>query len=191
MIEFLEHLDRQIVLTINQTTDTWFNQVMITVSQRWIWLPLYLLLAVRVFISKKKPIVVVLLALVVLITLSDQGSVMLKNLIGRYRPCHHSELSAMLHLPDGCGGLFGFPSSHAANTAALTGFLFLLSGKRVDWMIILLIFWCVIIGFSRIYLGRHYPSDILAGWLFGFCCATLVYFLMNRLSIYVIQKKIF
>jgi undecaprenyl-diphosphatase len=189
MIEFLEHLDRQVVLAINHLAACWLDEVMVTFSQRWIWLPLYLLLAIRVFIRMKKQFVFVLLALALLITLSDQGSVMLKELIGRYRPCHHTELSALLHLPDGCGGLFGFPSSHASNTAALTGFLFLLFGKRMDWMSHLLILWCAIVGFSRMYLGRHYFSDILAGWLFGLFCAILVYFLMNRLLTYVLSQK--
>src|SRR5690606_23087821 len=94
------------------------------ITGRFFWLPLYLLLAALVIIKFKKKAVIIFPAAILLILLSDQISVHLfKNIFMRLRPCHNPELASLVHVVDGCGGQFGFVSSHAANTFALAVFI--------------------------------------------------------------------
>ena len=84
----------------------------------------------------------------------------------RPRPCHAPDLLGLVHLPTGrCGGAYGFVSSHAANFFGLAVYLGLL--LREGWLFGLLLIAAVLVGYSRIYMGVHYPGDILAGGLLG------------------------
>lgn len=114
-----------------------------------------------------------------MILVSDQLSVAVKNLVSRPRPCHNSTLSADVHLVNNkCGGLYGFYSSHASNTAALSMFLGLL--LRNGLLTTTLGIWTFLVGYSRIYLGNHYPADILAGWIGGAGIAWVAFSLYQR-----------
>ena len=83
----------------------------------------------------------------------------------RYRPCKNAELTATLHNPVGCGGWYGFASSHATNTFAVAIFVSLLLKKRAAW--IGLLCWAALVSYSRIYLGKHYPADVVGGAMLG------------------------
>ena len=91
-----------------------------------------------------------------------------KPFFARPRPCHSSTLAGLLRLPDGCGGMFGFLSSHAANSVALVVFLALVlpAGRfrTLKWGVAA---WAALLSYSRIYLAAHYPSDVLGGALVG------------------------
>ncbi|HEY5124915.1 MAG TPA: phosphatase PAP2 family protein, partial [Ignavibacteria bacterium] len=97
---------------------------------------------------------------------ADQSSVLVKNLVQRLRPCYDPALKGLVHLVNGeCGGLFGFVSSHATNSfdVALLSLLFI----KKRWYSISIIIWALVIGYSRIYLGVHFPGDVLCGSLLG------------------------
>lgn len=93
----------------------------------------------------------------------------------RLRPCHNPDIANLVHIVDGhCGGQFGFVSSHATNTFALAFFVGSLLKKHISWLLPLLLVWAGIVSYSRIYLGVHYPGDVLCGALLGVIIAKFV-----------------
>jgi undecaprenyl-diphosphatase len=162
----LERLDQQLFLFLNSLHSPFWDQVMHAVSGKLIWAPLYLAILIFLGIKYKRKFLVVLLFIILAATLSDQASVLVKNLVQRLRPCYEPALSGMVHLfNEECGGKFSFVSSHATNSfdVALLSLLFI----RKRWYTISIILWALIIGYSRIYLGVHYPGDVLCGSLLG------------------------
>ena len=119
----------------------------------------------------------VLLIIGLVIALCDMGSVHLfKNTFERLRPCHSMENVRLV--TQGCGGQFGFISSHASNVFGLTMILGQVFKHR--WLFIGLFFWSSLISFSRIYVGVHYPFDVLAGMLWGTFVALSCYSIYAR-----------
>jgi undecaprenyl-diphosphatase len=120
-----------------------------------------------------------ILFIVVVITLTDQTSVHLfKNVVQRLRPCHETSLEGLVHLVNNkCGGQFGFISSHAANSF---GVAVLVSLWLRKWgYTAVMLSWAMLIAYSRVYLGVHYPGDVIAGAIWGAGCAWLVFYLYN------------
>jgi undecaprenyl-diphosphatase len=189
MFEWLEGIDRSIVLTINGMHSPAFDYFFTVVSGKLTWIPLYLWLVFliqRSFGWKKTGIF--LLFMLVCITLVDTGSVYLfKEVFQRYRPSHHTYLGSKLHLQlDGkgnriLGGDFGFISSHAANFAAISGLVGLTLRKYYPQLIWWLFGVTALVCYSRIYLGMHYLSDVFVGALWGITISWLIYhFLVRR-----------
>ena len=147
------------------------------ISGKTTWWPFYLLLLGFLGWKKRWQLVPMILFIVVVITLADQTSVhIFKNVIQRLRPCHEPSLDGLVHLVNNkCGGQFGFISSHAANSF---GFAVLVSlWIRKKWFSIAMVAWAMLVGYSRIYLGVHYPGDVLVGSLWGAGCGWVVYYL--------------
>ncbi len=162
----LERFDQQVFLFINSSNSPFFDQVMHAISGRLIWAPLYLAILIYLGIKYKRKFLIILIFTILAITLSDQASVVLKNLTQRLRPCNDPSLTGLVHLINGeCGGLFSFVSSHAANSFNVAFLSLLLIKKR--WYSISIIVWATVIGYSRIYLGVHYPGDVICGYLLG------------------------
>jgi len=162
----LERLDQQLFLFINSSNSPFFDQVMHTLSGKIIWVPLYLAILIFLGIKYKRKFLVILIFIILAATLSDQSSVLVKNIFHRLRPCHEPSLSGLVHLINGdCGGLYGFVSSHATNSfdVALLSLLFI----KKRWYSVSIVIWASVIGYSRIYLGVHYPGDVLCGSLLG------------------------
>ena len=168
--------DADILLWINGHSLEWLDEVMWTVSQTKTWIPIYILLAG--FIVKKfrnwKTVLLVLIGFGIAVGLSDFiCSGLLKPLVCRLRPTHEPALDP-LHLVNGyVGGRYGFCSSHAANTMAV-GLLFALLYKDARATISLMT-WVALVCYSRMYLGVHYPTDIMAGLAVGSLWAGLAF----------------
>jgi undecaprenyl-diphosphatase len=121
--------------------------------------------------------ILILILVALLISISDQLSVRaFKYVFERPRPCHEADLQPLIHLAAGrCGGAFGFVSSHAANSFALATFIWILLRGIYRWTGYVMFGYAVLVSYSRVYLGVHYPGDILAGGLLGVLAGGLVY----------------
>jgi undecaprenyl-diphosphatase len=162
----IERLDQQLFLFLNSLHSPFCDQVMHAVSGRVIWIPLYLTILIYLGIKYKRKFLVILLFIILAATMADQFSVIIKNLVHRLRPCHEPALGGLVHLfNDECGGQFSFVSSHATNSFNVALLSLLLIRKR--WVTISIILWATVVGYSRIYLGVHYPGDVICGSLLG------------------------
>ncbi|GIV36332.1 MAG: lipid A 4'-phosphatase [Cyclobacteriaceae bacterium] len=184
MLRKLLEADQELLLAINKWHAPWLDPVMLLLTKTLVWLPLYLLLLYAVIKVYKKRFWIPLLAVAVTLTLTDRiTSGWMKPYFARLRPSHNPELAGKLHLVDGyTGGLYGFASSHAANSFGVALLLWLLFHKffpQTAWLFA----WALFMSYTRLYLGVHYPGDILVGAVTGLLCATTVYhFLKSRLT---------
>lgn len=175
-------LDTSLFKWLNFDGGAFLDGALELISTRYFAIPVYLYLAFRLFGQFKPLFFKSLLSIAVLILLSDQLSVAVKNTVQRKRPCHEAVLQADIHLVDGrCGGTYGFYSSHASNTMALSVFLSLLFQSR--GIALLLGIWTILVGYSRIYLGAHYPLDVLSGWTAGALLAYVAFVVFRRFRV--------
>lgn len=168
-MEALSTIDSDLFLFLNGLHADWMDGVMVLITQMWVWLPLYLLLIYWTVKQYGKRCWWIFLALALVVLCSDQLSAhVCKPLFQRLRPCYNTDLQGLIHLPKGmAGGQYGFVSSHAANTFAIAAFLTAALRKNYKWMGIALYLWAFISSYSRIYIGYHYPGDILCGAVLG------------------------
>lgn len=182
MIEKIIELDEQFFLFLNGLHTDSLDRIMYWISEKYTWIPFYAVLLGIIIWRFKYKAVYILLAVAFVILLADQfTSSFMKPFFERFRPCHEPDLAGMVYLVEGCGGKFGFASSHAANTFGLATFIYLIFHKiykHVGWLFL----WALIVSYSRIYLGAHYPLDILVGAGIGILIGWLVYLIMIRLA---------
>lgn len=175
VIDWLLQWDTALFLRLNALHADWLDRPMWLFSTRWFWLPVYawmLFLIQRRYGWKQFGWIVMMVALSVLI--NDQlASGLFKEWVGRYRPTHTQELAGLVHTvtdasgAEYLGGKFGFYSSHTANLFGVAILYLMLMRPLRRYLVILLYLWVSLISYSRIYLGVHFPLDILAGIIMG------------------------
>lgn len=167
MIETLNNFDTQLFYLINGHHCTVMDWVMWVFTARWSWI--IVIVAAFCFSTLRhepRKWWIVLAGIALCFLLADQGSVQLfKNTVCRLRPCH--ALPDVHMFREGCGGLYGFISSHAANAFAIATFFCLRYWKRDKIVPVCMIVWACLTSYSRAYLGKHYPGDLICGALFG------------------------
>lgn len=190
MLDFLNELDQQIFLFLNSLHTGFFDFLMWWFSDKLIWIPFYLFLLYLLIRKYGWESVAVLLSLAILIVLSDQVSGFIKDAVARYRPSNDPELHEQVRTLNGYfGGNYGFVSSHAANSFAMAYFLAKMLNPKASFFIPLLFVWASLVSYSRIYLGVHYPGDIIGGALLGIALAWLIVNIYQRIIRYSCFSK--
>lgn len=183
MLETLKDIDTQWFLWINSHHTTALDWTMWTLSQHWSW-AVVIVLAFVLLTLRQEPRRwwLVAVGVVLCFLLADQGSVLIKDTVCRLRPCHALEDVRMFRTH--CGGQYGFVSSHAANAFAVALFLVLRYWKRLkrQWPLLLLIVWALATSYSRAYLGKHYPGDLVCGAILGCIIALIVWWLTDTME---------
>ena len=167
MLDQLIQLDHQLFQVINQgLSNTFFDVLMPVLRNRYTWVPLYLFLAFVWVKQYGKTGWWMVLFLILCFGISDYtSSSIIKPAVARIRPCN--ELNAIVNARVDCGSGYSFPSSHAANHVALALFFIVLFYKTWKPVLPIALLWAGAIGFAQIYVGVHFPIDILAGSVLG------------------------
>jgi len=175
MIDQILSLDTELFLFLNSINNSFLDVIMKFASAKFTWLPLYILVVFFVFKQfKLKTGFFVFVLIVLAIALSDQTSVHLfKNVFQRLRPCFNDEIKNIVYTISMPGGQYGFVSSHAANSFAFAIFSLLIFRNK-NYTIFILI-WATLVSYSRIYLGVHYPLDIIGGAFLGSFISLLLF----------------
>lgn len=171
----LDKLDKTIFLLLNSFNSPFWDRIMWIISGKLTWVPLYLAIIFLLSKQYRRKMMVLIPVIILAVVISDQLSVhAFKEVFMRLRPCHEPALEGMVHIVNGkCGGKFGFVSSHAANSFSVAVISLLLVRRR--WYSVTIISWATIVGYSRIYLGVHYPGDVICGAILGAITGYLVY----------------
>ena len=175
-IQQLIELDKEVLLALNGNHSLFWDGFMWTATKTITWIPLAIALLYVIFKNNKlQQAATILISIALCVTLADQiTSGFCKPFFERLRPTQDPEMMYLVHTVNGYrGGMYGFMSSHAANTFAVAMFVSLLVH---NWLMTLSVFsWAMIATYSRIYLGVHYPGDILCGATVGILVASLLY----------------
>lgn len=182
MLEALQDLDTRLALAINGAHSPALDKVMLLISEKFFWIPVYLLLLYLLYKRYSgRQFLLVLGAVALCIAVCDRLAVELfKETVARYRPSHNLLIKEQIHLVTDFkgqiyrGGLYGFFSNHASNYSALAVLCWRLLAPMRMWAAGLLLLWVAVICYSRVYLGVHYPSDIAAGLVYGSAAGWLI-----------------
>lgn len=177
-------IDQSLTLFFNGLHSPFFDRFMLFITTQETWYLFYAFVLAYLGYHQKKGFIISVVMIALLITLADQtSSGFLKPTVKRLRPCHEPAIKEQIHNPGGCGGQYGFTSSHASNHFAVAFFLFFLFRKRFKYTWVLFI-WAGLIAYSRVYLGVHYLGDILVGSIIGSVYGVLVY----RFGVFLSEK---
>ncbi|GGD96329.1 phosphatase PAP2 family protein [Planktosalinus lacus] len=190
MLEQLLQLDEQLFIFLNSLGSERWDSLWLFITHKFSWIPFYALLLYLVYRNfglKNTLIVMVLVA--VLITATDQLANLFKNGFERPRPCRVEHLQEVIRYVAPRCGRFGYFSAHAASSMALAVFLGLLFRRIYKYLPFILLFYAGIVGYSRIYVGVHYPLDTLTGMVIGALLGTLIYGAARKLNVSVQLKN--
>ena len=175
LIEF----DRQLLLACNGSESLFLDGLVKTLTTAATWIPMYAALIFLVLKNNdtmQKSLFIIACALLCVFVAGSLNDMIVKSMVGRWRPTHDEEIGLLVDVVNGYrGGRFGFFSSHASNTFSLAVFLALLVRSRA--LSIALVLWSFTNCWTRMYLGVHFPGDILCGLLWGGIVGTAVWFL--------------
>jgi undecaprenyl-diphosphatase len=166
LIEFLNNIDREFFLFLNGFHNSFFDGLMFAATKGLLWMPLYLFFLFFVIRKYRGQTLMIILFAAVMILCSDQLSDLVKEAVHRLRPSRQPGL--MVHIVEAYkGGTYGFYSAHASNTFSVVVFLIVILGRKYKFVYVLAILWSLIMSYTRIYLGVHYPGDVITGWVAG------------------------
>ena len=182
-MERLIELDRDLFIALNSFHAQQLDQVIFVLTNTYAWIPLYVLLFFFIFKSYGSSTWIYLIGIAITIVLADQvTSSLMKPMFERLRPTHDPVIKDLVHTVNNYkGGKFGFASSHAANTFGCALFIHLMLHNFYRWSF-LLFFWAAFVCYTRIYLGVHYPGDLVVGALIGMLFGFLSFLSCKKIS---------
>ena len=184
MLEELLNLDRELFLYLNGLGTPIWDDFWIYLSRTlsFITIPIYMLaifLSYRIFGTKNT--LIILGATTLLLLTTEQLSVLFKQNIGRLRPCHDNIIKEIYrNVGNHCGGQYSYFSAHAANSSAFAVFFGNLLSKKFRGLFYFLLFWSLLVSYSRIYIGVHFPLDVITGLFFGILLGYLFSTLLKK-----------
>ncbi|MCB0382587.1 MAG: phosphatase PAP2 family protein [Psychroserpens sp.] len=192
MLEELVKLDTELFVYLNGLgTESWDGFWMFYTT-KFNWIPFYGLLLYLMYkrINNTKVFLYTLLIIVLMVTFTDQITNLFKRiLVMRLRPCYNPEIENIIRLVKStCGGKHGYFSGHASNSMAVAVFTSLMLRAKFKYVPYLLVFWAIGMGYSRIYVGVHYPLDVLSGMLFGAFSGFLFYKLYKFVTLKMVTN---
>ena len=187
MIEELIQFDHKLFFLINNSmTNPFFDWIMPLLRNKYFWSPLYLFLVVFFIRDYGRQGYVIILFLLLTFAFADMSSSgLIKPIAKRLRPCNDPEITQLISRAN-CGSGFSFPSSHAANHFAIAMFLSTVFFKRWKWITAIAIVWAASISFAQVYVGVHFPLDVLAGGLLG----SMIGYITGTIVLVIQPKKI-
>ncbi len=180
MLETILELDRSLFLLINGWNSPFFDEIMFFVSKVWVWAPLYLTFIIYAVKRWKLESIWIILAMILCVVATDQLTNVTKDFFQRLRPSHEPLLEGMVHQVNGyVGGKFGFVSAHSSNSFGFAMLSSLIIRNRHYSLSVFI--WAALVAYSRMYLGVHYPLDIMGGMLLGILMAWLIFTVMENI----------
>jgi len=184
MLDQLLQYDTELFLFLNNLGNTSWDGFWLAYTTKINWVPFYALLLYLMYRHLGKKRILFTIAIVALMILfTDQITNLFKNGFERLRPCH---VDALIHqmriVREGCGGRFGFFSGHASNSMAVAIFVGLMLKNRYKYLIYILVVWSMVMAYSRIYVGVHYPLDVFCGIIFGSVSGYLFYRVEKKMT---------
>ena len=177
-METLLELDKQLFLWLNALGCESFDSLWMFITNKRSSIPLYIFLLYYAYVKLgQKRFFIILITAVSMIAFTDQITNLFKYSFMRLRPCFDPETMDIMRLvKESCGGQFGYFSGHASNSFALATLFFWIF-KSLHRLWYLLFLWAMVVAYSRIYIGVHFPLDIISGAIFGLVAGTIFYFI--------------
>lgn len=181
MLEKIIDLDKSLFVFLNNLGSEPFDAIWLLITNQLNWTPFFLLLLVILYKKiGKKQLLIVILIVAVMITFSDQSINLIKNNVQRLRPCNDEELIGLIRVVKN-SDTFSYFSGHAANSMAAMMFVFLILRQYYKYCYLIFLY-PLIFAFSRIYLGLHFPLDILSGYVYGSLVGILFYTIYRKIT---------
>jgi undecaprenyl-diphosphatase len=181
MLDYLIYLDKKLFIFLNNLGSTPFDDIWLLITKQINWTPFFLIL---LFILYKKlgakKLGIAILIVAALITFTNEITDVIKFSVQRIRPCNDETLVGLIRVVKD-SDTFSYFSGHASNSTAAMMFVFLILRKYYKFSYLLFLY-PLIFAYSRIYLGLHFPLDIISGYVFGGCTGFLFYFLFEKIS---------
>ena len=182
ILEWLDKMDKNLFRIIHSDGAVpALDGIIVLLRNPYTWIPLYVFIVFWLFRYHRQYAWQFIILSLICFSVTDLVSAkVLKPMIGRLRPCYDPDLAAVLRNLIPCGGKYSMPSSHASNHFGLAVFWFfsvrIMSRRKWYW----LFFWALLIGYAQVYVGKHYPFDILAGALLGIVAASMIVIIFKQ-----------
>ena len=169
MIDQLIQSDKELFLFLNNLGNSTWDGFWMFYTTKFNWIPLYALLLYLMYKNlNKKAFILNILVIVLMISFTDQVTNLFKDGFERLRPCYTEDLQGLMRLvKPSCGGKFSYFSGHASNSMAVAVFSGLLLRNKFKYLVFIMLFWAALMAYSRVYIGVHFPLDIVSGMIFG------------------------